>query len=73
VVSCVGGQGPVVGKAPAHCQADVERTRVAIKNISLAKDGAVPSDPAVRPSRGQELQLGPGGSVLDAASLTMSH
>jgi hypothetical protein len=29
----------------AHCQVDVERTRVAVKNISLTKDSVVPLVP----------------------------
>jgi hypothetical protein len=47
----------VVSKALAHCQVDVERTCVAVSSISLTKDGVVPLDPAVRPSRRRSLVL----------------
>jgi hypothetical protein len=59
-----------VSKALAHCQVDVECTCVAIKNISLTKDGVVPLDPGC-PSF-WKAQLGFCGSVLNAAGLIMA-
>ena len=46
----------VVSKALAHCQVDVERTCIAVKNILLTKDGVVPLDPCCPSFR--EAQLG---------------
>jgi hypothetical protein len=58
-------------QALAHRQAGLERTRVAVKNISLTKNGVVPLDPGC-PSF-QEAQLGPCWSVLNQRSPRQRH
>ena len=60
----------VMSKALALSQEEIARARVAVKNITLTKDGVVPLDPSCPSFR--EAQLGPCGSALTSAGLIMA-